>query len=822
MQDLELIYNIIKKESESGFKDQTVFGGLSIFIKKILSNPNNSNLSEIKPILENLKDYQNLDIKSRQYFITHALINVENYLKSLKSIKNTELIKKESPQKKPSENNLNTYLDSSTSIDSSILDSSILNSSISTESINTDPSFLQTPLEKITTLNITKRILNQLKKSGIKNLKDLIFFFPRSYSDRTNNYTLPQATKEEKAFLILEIISSYQLIPTKKNVKVIKYDVKDHESNLGQIIFFNQDYIVHILRKGQKIKVFGKVLKNKIYQVIPEEWEPLEQKTIHFGRIVPIYSTSINQKKIREIIFKALKIAYKHIQDPLINFLKSIPSKFTFNHLAKSIVELHFPTSFENLYISRNRVSLEEIIYTQILLNNVSKRHDSSYKIDKDFALDLLSKIKLPFDLTEAQKRVIEEIVNDLSSGKVLRRLVQGDVGAGKTIVAMLTCYIIAKSGYQACLMAPTEILASQHYNNFKNILPDLNIELLTSKIKGKKRQNILHNLKNSKIDILIGTHALIEENVEFKNLALIVVDEQHKFGVNQRFKLNSKSNCPHLMVMSATPIPRTLSLTVYSDLDISVIDQLPPGRKKAITEIFNYKDLKKVYDFIQKQLTEGRQAYIICPSISDNSLELKNVKKIYSEVKEYFRNYQVAYLHGKMSSKEKDLVMEDFRDGKYSILVSTTVVEVGVDVPNANTIVILDAERFGLSQLHQLRGRVKRSSYQPYCLLVTSKNLSSFELSKSIQRLSILKYYDDGFKIAEKDLELRGPGEVLGYKQHGFTEFKVLNPLKDIELIKFSNLLAKKISSVIDKLDFLKPKLREINQKMENITDTI
>ncbi|MFN3994923.1 MAG: ATP-dependent DNA helicase RecG, partial [bacterium] len=376
---------------------------------------------------------------------------------------------------------------------------------------------------------------------------------------------------------------------------------------------------------------------------------------------------------------------------------------------------------------------------------------------------------------------------------------------------------------YQSCIMAPTEILASQHFNNFQKFFPNSNVKLLTSKIKGKQREKILFDLKEGNIDVLIGTHALIEENVEFKNLALIVIDEQHKFGVNQRFKLYSKSDCPHLIVMSATPIPRTLALTVYSDLDISVINQMPPGRKKAITEIFNYKDLNKVYNFVEKQLSEGRQAYVVCPSIFENpKIALKNVETIYYEIKERFNKYQVAYLHGKMNPKEKDKIMEKFRENIYSILVSTTVVEVGVDVPNANVIVVLDAERFGLSQLHQLRGRVKRSHHQPYCLLVTSKNLSSLDFSKSLQRLSILKYYDDGFKIAEKDLELRGPGEILGYKQHGFTEFKVLNPIKDQELIKFSNYLARKIYSFANQSDFLKQKLNEIKTKIESIADTI
>lgn len=783
------IIEILKQEINNNFKNNSVFGGLSFFVKKLSKNDKIDH-----PIIKQLLDYDYLNIDNRKKLVYQILDYLQN--------KNKEYEKKDNQTL--NEENLENF-------ENLIID--------------TDNSILNAPINYFAKdLNLNKRILNNLKKIGIESIGDLLWFVPRSYSDRTKSVSLKDAINQEKAFLNVEIISNYQIIkPNNKKLKIIKYMIKDEYGNIGEIVFFNQEYITHLLNKGKRIRVFGRVIKNRVFQVMPEEWEFDELKTIDFNRIVPTYSTSINPKKIREIIFRALKLVYKKINDPLINLLNKILSNFEFDDLSKAFVNIHFPPNYESLQRARNRLALEEIIYTQILMNGISKKKETIYIIDKEKALELFSKLELPFELTNAQKRVINEIIEDLSSKYSCRRLIQGDVGAGKTVVAMVACFVVCKHGYQAALMAPTEILATQHYNNFKNILPNLQIELLTSKIKGKKREQIFEKLKEGKIDILIGTHALINEDVEFKDLALIIVDEQHKFGVQQRFKLYSKSQCPHLVVMSATPIPRTLALTVYSDLDISIIDELPPGRKKAITEIFNYKDIKKVYDFIKKQLKEGRQAYVICPSIFENpKLELKNVEKIYKEIKEYFAEYKVDYLHGKMNNKEKDKVMEDFRNKNIDILISTTVVEVGVDVPNANTILILDAERFGLSQLHQLRGRVKRSNHQPYCLLVTSKNLSYQEFSKSLQRLNVLKYYDDGFKIAEKDLELRGPGEVIGYKQHGFTDFKVLNPLKDVELIKFSNKLAQMITPQILNFNFIKQKIQQINQKMQDITDSI
>ncbi|MFN3477846.1 MAG: DEAD/DEAH box helicase, partial [bacterium] len=537
-QEIKKLYDILKKEQKAGFKNNTVFGGISLLSKRV------EYLSQIQTdlsyALNELKNYNNLPLKQREQVVCDILLILEKFL---------------SENEKSLTKDLNTNLNIN-----QVFNEVSLNEIFIDETNLEKVSFLNTSLEKFSSsLGLNKRMFSILKKYEIKTLKDLLWFFPRSYSDRTKDVSLFQAVNQERAFLILEIISEYFTVSSgKKKLKIIKYLVSDSYGYKGELVFFNQDYIIYQLKKGKKIKVFARVIKNKTYQIVPEEWEYYEEKTLNFNRIVPHYSISVNPKKIRQIIYNALKIAYKYIDDPLIHILGNIQTGFVFKDLAKSIVNLHFPSGFEELNVSRNRVALEEIIYTQMLLSGFSKIKKSNYKIIKEESLKVISRINLPFELTEAQKKVISEIIDDFASDYPSRRLVQGDVGAGKTIVAFLACYITSSQGYQSCIMAPTEILASQHFNNFQKFFPNSNVKLLTSKIKGKQREKILFDLKEGNIDVLIGTHALIEENIEFKNLALIVIDEQHKFGVNQRFKLYSKSDCPHLIVMSATPIPRT------------------------------------------------------------------------------------------------------------------------------------------------------------------------------------------------------------------------------------------------------------------------
>ena len=437
---------------------------------------------------------------------------------------------------------------------------------------------------------------------------------------------------------------------------------------------------------------------------------------------------------------------------------------------------------------AKRRFAIEELLILELgILKNrfiIENSNNKNYELEgkKEKVKNFLS--LLPFELTGAQKKVIKEIYDEISNGKIINRLVQGDVGSGKTVVAIVMLIYMAENGYQGALMAPTEILANQHYLGMKDRLEKigLKIELLTSNIKGKKKTEILEKIANGDVDIVVGTHSLIEDNVIFKKLGLIVIDEQHRFGVNQRNKLREKGFLGNLLVMSATPIPRSLALSIYGDLDLSIIDELPPGRTPIKTKwIANETDLEKMYNFIYKKVSEGHQAYFVAPLIEESEkMNLKSVDKVFEEIEKKFSNKRIGIIHGKMKAKEKDEVMLKFKNKEYDILVATTVIEVGIDVPASTIMTIYNAERFGLSALHQLRGRVGRGSNQSYCFLISN---STTENSK--QRLSIMEETEDGFRIAEEDLRLRNSGEIFGLRQSGFSDLKFIDIIYDVKTIK-------------------------------------
>lgn len=476
-----------------------------------------------------------------------------------------------------------------------------------------------------------------------------------------------------------------------------------------------------------------------------------------------------------------------------------ILKEYKLEEINKANQNIHFPKEFEDFKKARRRLVFEELLTTQLALlqlknNNLTDKKGITF--DKNVKMsDVIN--TLPFNLTKAQLRVLQEIDENMESEKSMNRLLQGDVGSGKTIVAMITAYKAVKSGYQSAILAPTAILATQHFNNFTNILDkfDIKCELLISGIAKKKKEEILQRLQNGEIDILIGTHAMLEENVIFKNLGLVVTDEQHRFGVKQRTRIAEKGQNPDVLVMSATPIPRTLALILYGDLDISIIDELPPNRKTIETFAVSKRLEERVNNFIKKQVNEGRQAYIVCPLVEesedeDSSNDLKAVITLYETCqKEIFPEYRVEYIHGKMRPKEKDEIMNRFKDGEIDILISTTVIEVGVDVPNASIMVIEDAQRFGLAQLHQLRGRVGRGEYKSYCVLkFEGKGQNTKE------RMKVMCETNDGFVISQKDLELRGSGDFFGTMQHGIPDFKIANLFTDIEILKLAQEVAIKI----------------------------
>ena len=512
------------------------------------------------------------------------------------------------------------------------------------------------------------------------------------------------------------------------------------------------------------------------------------------GKIIPIYplSAGISQNVIRKIIQNGTDEVYGNLEE---NIPEYIIKRYNLMGINDAIKNIHFPNNNAAFLKARYRLVFEELLGLQLALLRIREGNlegKNGIQFSKDVKMsDVIN--ELPFKLTRAQLRVLEEIDNNMESKKTMNRLLQGDVGSGKTVVSIISAYKAVKSGYQVAIMAPTAILADQHFKNFQNILNKFGIrcELLVSAITKKKKQEILERLGNGNIDILIGTHSLLEDNVVFKNLGLIVTDEQHRFGVKQRSKLNSKGTNPDVIVMSATPIPRTLALILYGDLDISIIDELPPNRKKIDTFAVTKELEDRLNGFVKKQIDQGRQAYIVCPLVEENEeMDLKSVIQLTEKYKnETFRSYTVEYLHGKMKNKEKDEIMDKFKNGEIDILVSTTVIEVGVDVPNANIMVVENAERFGLAQLHQLRGRVGRGEYKSYCVLKYEGKGKTVR-----ERMKVMCDTNDGFVISEKDLELRGSGDFFGTAQHGIPEMKIANLFQDMSVLKEVQKLANEI----------------------------
>ena len=558
------------------------------------------------------------------------------------------------------------------------------------------------------------------------------------------------------------------------------------------------------MKYGKKYRFFGKI-SNKYGKIdlTSPVFDEIEKKN-NTGKIIPLYplTFSLSQNTIRKIIENGLKDVEEDggLKETLPQY---ILNEYKLEEINKAIETVHFPKEFADFEIARKRFVFEELLSTQLALlqlKNSNLKDHKGIRFSKDAHMsDVIN--SLPFNLTKAQLRVLEEIDKNMEQDKSMNRLLQGDVGSGKTVVAMISAYKAVKSGYQVAVLAPTAILATQHLENFQKILEkfDIRCELLISGITKKKKTEILEKLQNGEIDILIGTHAMLEENVTFKNLGLVVTDEQHRFGVKQRTTMAQKGENPDVLVMSATPIPRTLALILYGDLDISVIDELPPNRKKIETFAVTKALEDRVNNFVKKQVDEGRQAYIVCPLVEESEEnDLQSVISLYEKCKtEVFPNYRIEYIHGKMKQKEKDDIMERFKNGEIDILISTTVIEVGVDVPNSSIMVIEDAQRFGLAQLHQLRGRVGRGEYQSYCILkYEGKGKNTRE------RMKIMTQTNDGFVISQKDLELRGSGDFFGTNQHGIPDFKIANLFTDIDILKLAQEAAIKIVNDDEKLE--------------------
>lgn len=642
------------------------------------------------------------------------------------------------------------------------------------------------------TKDLNEKDIKKLHTLGINTLHDLFYYFPRAYDDRTNIMKIGDLRGEEYVVLKANLLN-VTAPPTKSGVKMVKATATDG-SGMLDIVWFQMPYLRKTLKPGEEYIFIGQVKRGYRFQMVNPEFKlSSSQRKLAEGEILPIYSTSktLPQNSFRKIMKPLIK---KYIPLFYENIPNEILKQFGIMGRREALIQIHFPTNNKNLEEAKRRFAIEELLVLE--LGIIQKKFETIYDSDGRYSLPdnkaLVTKYlnSLSFELTGAQKRVITEIYKDLNKGKIVNRLIQGDVGSGKTVVSIVLLLYMLANSYQGALMAPTEILAEQHYLSVKDKFEELGIrvELLTGSFTGKKKQKIIEDIKNGEVGIVIGTHALIEENVVFKKLGMIIIDEQHRFGVVQRKKLRDKGVLANLIVMSATPIPRSLALSIYGDLDVSIIDELPPGRKPIRTKwISSTSDLKIMYDFIDKKLSQGRQAYFVAPLIEESEkLSAKSVEELKSEVEKYLPKYRIGVLHGRLKNSEKNEVMQDFKNRKYDILVATTVIEVGVDVPNSSIMVISDAQRFGLSALHQLRGRVGRGKHQSYCFL-----LSKTDNDTSKARLQVMEETEDGFKIAEEDLRLRKPGEIFGTKQSGLSDLKFIDIIHDVKTIKLAKDIA-------------------------------
>lgn len=663
----------------------------------------------------------------------------------------------------------------------------------------------------------------KLNKLNIFTLKDLLYYFPRQFEDRNNLKKIIQLGNNEKA-TIKVVIAGVSTSSPRKGMDITKVDVRD-ETGYAKLVFFNQPYIKNTFKCGDTILVFGKIKKEfKNVELSCCEVEHLTNSPKNTCKVMPIYPLTygVSNKEIISIIKNVLSDKELKIQEYL---PQRIIEKYKLCSIDYAVRNIHSPSSKEALKIALYRIVFEEFLILQLGLFMFKNGANEAEGIKFEESKKLNSILKsLPFKLTGAQDRALSEIIDDMQCENAMNRLVQGDVGSGKTVVALLALANCVLNGYQGALMAPTEILAEQHYISLTETLEafGIKVELLVGSLTKKQKQKVLEKVKNNEVDILIGTHALIEDKVKFDNLGLVITDEQHRFGVRQRSKLSEKGENPHILVMTATPIPRTLALILYGDLDISIIDELPPGRQPIETIAVDKSKRDRAYNsLVRKEVEKGRQVYIVCPLVEESeAIEAKAAVELVEELRlEYFTDLRVGLLHGKMKGSEKDTIMKSFKNKEIDILVSTTVIEVGVNVPNATLMIIENAERFGLAQLHQLRGRVGRGKHKSYCILIYA--------SKSdicTQRMSIMQETNDGFKISEKDLEIRGPGEFFGTRQHGLPELKVANIFKHMKILKLAQQEARYIVCEDHKLQNLENKIlkKEIIEKFEHSVEEI
>ena len=651
------------------------------------------------------------------------------------------------------------------------------------------------------------------RKKGIKTVEDLLYYFPRLHEDRSQMKEIADCIEGETVCLSVTVFSPVREARIRKNLLISTMVVSDETGALN-VVWYNNRYVKGQFMTGDEYILYGKITRNRGKMEIVNPVFEKKGSERFTGKIVPLYP--LTEGLTQKILQSSMELAIKEAGRLREYIPEEIREKYHIAEINYAMKNIHFPEDFESYNIARERFVFEELLILQLALSGHKDTNTERESVVFGDILCVRDFVKtLPFPLTGAQKRTLNEILSDCKSGKMMNRLVQGDVGSGKTAVAAAAIYTAVKNGHQAAMMAPTEILALQHAQTLSEFFAGMNINvvMLTGSMKAKEKRLAYDMISTGTADVVVGTHAIIQDTVEFSDLALVVADEQHRFGVEQRARLASKGNNPHMLIMSATPIPRTLALILYGDLDISVIDELPPGRKPVKTYAVGEKMRKRVFAFLEKNVKEGMQAYVVCPLVAETEKsDLQNAEMLAEKLQSVFPDFRVGLIHGRMKPKLKDEVMDGFVRGEIQILVSTTVIEVGVNVPNANIMIIENAERFGLSQLHQLRGRVGRGAEQAFCILLAHGNN---EVTK--KRMETMCISNDGFYISEQDLQLRGPGDFFGTRQHGLPEMKIANLFEDRDILALSQMAAEEIMAEDAKLET--EKYKGLRKRCEKIT---